>query len=299
MIFYVTGSLFESPAQTLVNTVNTGGVMGKGIALTFKQIFPQMFEEYQELCEQAAIKIGTLHLYRTPNKTVLNFPTKESWRKPSRLEYIEAGLKRFVEIYQDAGIHSAAFPPLGCGNGELSFNDVRPLMEKYLSPLPIPIYIYPPFPADEPPEHRRPQEIGRWLREQPSALPFKEVWADLREILSEPRTVRSRQTGKSFQADFVDRDPDPYVRVLSGNKTEHISTGDVKQLWGRLRHHAVVTPESTREGAYLFPLLAELPYVRLIRVAASYEKFSTMSIFGLQLVGVPPKEKQTALALAG
>jgi len=127
MLTYVTGDLFESPAQTLVNTVNTVGVMGKGIALRFKQIYPEMFAKYQELCESGQFTIGQLYLWRTPNKWVLNFPTKEHWRRPSKLQYIEAGLEKFVEGYQDAGISSIAFPPLGCGNGELDFDEVRPL----------------------------------------------------------------------------------------------------------------------------------------------------------------------------
>ena len=90
-ITYVRGNLFESPAQVLVNTVNTVGVMGKGVALEFKKLFPEMFEEYRRLCEGRLLKIGMLHIYRTPHKWVLNFPTKEHWRQPSRVEYIDAG----------------------------------------------------------------------------------------------------------------------------------------------------------------------------------------------------------------
>src|SRR5688572_9683963 len=83
MISYISGNLFESPAQTLVNTVNTVGVMGKGIALQFRELYPRMFEEYQRLCESGQFKIGSLFLWRTSNKLILNFPTKSSWRRPS------------------------------------------------------------------------------------------------------------------------------------------------------------------------------------------------------------------------
>ncbi|HLD94727.1 MAG TPA: macro domain-containing protein, partial [Anaerolineales bacterium] len=143
MITYLDISLFDSPAQTLVNTVNTVGVMGKGIALAFKQLYPEMYQEYRKLCEERKFTVGMLYIYRTPNKIVVNFPTKQHWRTPSRLDYIEAGLKKFVDRYQDYGISSVSFPQLGCGNGELDWQkQVQPLMEKYLKDLPIPVYIH-------------------------------------------------------------------------------------------------------------------------------------------------------------
>ena len=120
MITYVACDLFLSPARVLVNTVNTVGVMGKGIAKRFKQIYPDMFERYQQLCEGDAFDIGELWLYKTPNKWVLNFPTKRHWRQQSRPEHIEQGLRKFGDTYHVLGITSVSFPLLGCGNGELS-----------------------------------------------------------------------------------------------------------------------------------------------------------------------------------
>src|SRR5688572_26562315 len=99
MLTFVRGNLFESPAKVLVNTVNTVGVMGKGIALSFKQIYPEMFQRYVQLCESGQLDIGKLWLYKTPHKWILNFPTKKNWRAPSRLEYLEAGLRKFVATY--------------------------------------------------------------------------------------------------------------------------------------------------------------------------------------------------------
>jgi len=143
MITYVIGNLFESPARVLVNTVNTVGVMGKGIAKDFKAIYPDMFREYQKLCESKKLTIGKLWLYKTPNKWILNFPTKTTWKQPAKVEYIESGLETFVRMYAKKGITSIAFPPLGCGNGELDWeNQVRPIMEKYLKRLPIDIFIF-------------------------------------------------------------------------------------------------------------------------------------------------------------
>jgi O-acetyl-ADP-ribose deacetylase (regulator of RNase III) len=143
MILYVSSSLFTSPAQVLVNTVNTVGVMGKGIALEFKKLYPEMFREYQELCETGKLSIGKLHLFKSPNKWVLNFPTKQHWRHPSKVEYIEAGLVEFSRRYAQWGIHSIAFPALGCGNGRLDFaSQVQPVMHKYLGRLPIEVFIH-------------------------------------------------------------------------------------------------------------------------------------------------------------
>lgn len=142
MIIYVAGDLLKSNAQTLVNAVNTVGVMGKGVALTFKQAYPEMFTQYQALCAAKQFQVGSLWLYKSPDKWVLNFPTKTHWRSPSKLEYIEAGLQKFREIYFQMSITSIAFPRLGCGAGGLDWeSQVRPLMERYLSALPIEITI--------------------------------------------------------------------------------------------------------------------------------------------------------------
>ena len=143
MITYVVGDIFTSPAKVLVNTVNTVGVMGKGIAYGFKRIYPEMFEQYQYFCEEGMFNVGQLWLYKTPHKWILNFPTKKHWRSKSKVEYIEAGLQKFVDTYDLKGMLSVAFPMLGCGNGGLDWNtQIQPLMEEYLTDLPIDIFIY-------------------------------------------------------------------------------------------------------------------------------------------------------------
>jgi O-acetyl-ADP-ribose deacetylase (regulator of RNase III) len=91
MLTYLYTSLFDSPAQTLVNTVNTVGVMGKGVAKTFRERYPAMFKEYKKLCDGGALTIGSLHLWKSDDRWVLNFPTKTTWRLPSKLEYIQQG----------------------------------------------------------------------------------------------------------------------------------------------------------------------------------------------------------------
>jgi len=146
MITYVKMNIFESPAQVIVNTVNTVGVMGKGIAKQYKTFYPEMFKEYQKYCEEKLLEVGKLWIYKTENKWILNFPTKEHWRSPSKIEYIEKGLQKFVDTYEEKGIRSISFPPLGCGNGGLNWeSEVKPLMEKYLKSIDIDIFIHLPM----------------------------------------------------------------------------------------------------------------------------------------------------------
>ena len=142
MIEYIEADIFESPAQVIVNTVNTVGVMGKGLALSFKQRYPAMFEKYKDACKKHLLTIGKLMLFYEADHWLLMFPTKKDWRNPSKLEYIEKGLMKFISTYDDKNITYVAFPRLGCGNGDLNWNDVKPIMERYLNNLPIDVYIY-------------------------------------------------------------------------------------------------------------------------------------------------------------
>jgi len=116
--------------------------MGKGLAQAFKEREPDMFRSYKRICDQKALVPGKLWLWRGSESWVLNFPTKVHWRNPSKLEWIEQGLAKFVFVYEDQAITEISFPQLGCGNGNLDWKDVRPLMEHYLSKVSIPVYIH-------------------------------------------------------------------------------------------------------------------------------------------------------------
>jgi len=129
----VQGDLFKLSAQTLVNTVNCVGAMGKGIALEFKKRYPAMYERYKELCNKGHIKIGSLWLYKADDgKWILNFPTKDDWRNPSDMDYIVQGLDKFINTYKQKGITSIAFPMLGCNNGGLDKATVLMMMKMHL-----------------------------------------------------------------------------------------------------------------------------------------------------------------------
>ena len=140
------GDIFESKCSTMVNTVNCVGVMGKGIALEFKKRYPEMYLDYMNKCNAGMVKTGRPYLYETSvGSKILNFPTKDHWRSPSRLSYVVEGLEWFVNNYEKYKIDSIAFPPLGCGNGGLTWDVVGPIMYQKLSSLPIKIEIYAPF----------------------------------------------------------------------------------------------------------------------------------------------------------
>lgn len=141
MIFYIKSSVFNSPAKTLVNTVNCLGVMGTGLALEFKLRYPEMFLEYKEKCKNNEIKIGKVDYYIDGNLKIINFPTKFDYKYGSNLKWIEDSLKDFLKTYKEYNLSSVAFPKLGCSNGGLSWEDVKGLMEKYLSKLDIDVYI--------------------------------------------------------------------------------------------------------------------------------------------------------------
>lgn len=145
MITVRVGNLFASEAQTLVNTVNCVGIMGKGIALEFKNWFPEMFRDYEQRCKAGQVKLGRPSLYKDlVGKWVLNFPTKDHWRSLSRLDDIVEGLKFLIAHYRDWGITSIAVPPLGCGHGQLEWKVVGPTLYRYLSKLSIPVELYAP-----------------------------------------------------------------------------------------------------------------------------------------------------------
>lgn len=148
MIKTLSDNIFESKCQTIVNTVNCVGVMGKGLALEFKNRFPDMYKDYVALCRANKVKLGEPYLFKHSNSLwILNFPTKDHWRSISKLHDIIRGLMYLQEKYKDWGITSIAFPALGCSNGQLEWRDVQPRLHRILSRFDIPVEIYAPAEA--------------------------------------------------------------------------------------------------------------------------------------------------------
>lgn len=152
MLNYTQGNLLLAQTEAIVNTVNTVGVMGKGIALMFRETFPRNMAAYAAACKAGEVNIGTMFVTETNElsgpKWVINFPTKKHWRQPSKLEWIKEGLQDLRKILIKKSIRSISLPPLGCGNGGLEWGEVKPEIEKALGDLTnIKIVIYEPIGA--------------------------------------------------------------------------------------------------------------------------------------------------------
>lgn len=150
MIESTKGNLLEASAQALVNTVNTQGVMGKGIALQFRNTFPAMFKAYADACKSGQVRLGQMNVHDLGGigegpRWIINFPTKGHWKAKSRIEDIQSGLKSLVDTVQRLGVESIAVPPLGCGYGGLDWKEVRPLIVEAFAALPnVRVLLYAP-----------------------------------------------------------------------------------------------------------------------------------------------------------
>ena len=178
MIEYTTGDILKSGAEALVNTVNCVGVMGRGIALQFKNAYPENFKAYAAACKREEVQPGRMFVfetgYLTPPRYIINFPTKRHWRGKSRIEDIESGLKALANVIRMKNIRSIAMPPLGSGLGGLDWaGEVRPLVEAALRPLvDVRVVVYEPngVPASD---------TMQSLRELPKMTPGRAALVEL------------------------------------------------------------------------------------------------------------------------
>ena len=184
MVKVLIGNMFESKAQTLVNTVNCVGVMGKGVALEFKKRFPDMFKDYVARCKAGQVKLGQPYLYkRLVPPWILNFPTKKHWRSMTKLDDIVNGLEYLLKHYKEWGIKSLAVPPLGCGQGQLEWRVVGPTLYRYLKRMDIPVELYAPY--GTPHEELRPEYLEKGAElSMPNPEWIKPAWMALVEILN-------------------------------------------------------------------------------------------------------------------
>ena len=260
MIEYIEGDIFDSPAQVIVNTVNTVGVMGKGLALSFKKRYPDMFESYKKVCEKHQLTIGKLMLHQEADHWILLFPTKENWRNPSKLEYIEKGLMKFVNTYAEKHITSIAFPKLGCGNGELDWNLVRPLMERYLKPLPIDVYIYLGINSDNLPEHKEQQKTIKWLKENAKDMSFDGVVDDLK-TLSPIVPYSFNYNGIEYSFAY-----DNGITIENDNIKIQVTENDFFAIWDEIRNQSVFRIPDNNEIELVYALLFSLGYLSAIKI---------------------------------
>lgn len=182
------GDILKSKTQTLINTVNCVGIMGKGIALEFKNRFPEMFKDYVEKCERKEVKVGVPYIYKTlfPPQ-IINFPTKDHWKSVAKISDIEYGLQHLLEHYKEWGVTSLAIPPLGCGNGQLEWKAVGPLIYRFGKQMNIPVEMYAPY-GTSPKEMtveflNQPALNGAYLNKTAVQSSMNPAWVALVEIL--------------------------------------------------------------------------------------------------------------------
>ncbi|MGC8904934.1 type II toxin-antitoxin system antitoxin DNA ADP-ribosyl glycohydrolase DarG [Thermus sp.] len=184
MLRFVRGDLLKARVEALVNTVNTVGVMGKGVALQFKRTFPDNYQAYMRACKRGEVQIGRIFVHdRGPlakPRYIFNFPTKKHWRHPSRMEYVEEGLKDLVRQIRELGVHSIALPPLGAGNGKLPWPEVRRRIQEALGALEgVEVLVY------EPPEEPQAHPIAP-LKAKPRLTPARAALLKLYGALGKP-----------------------------------------------------------------------------------------------------------------
>ena len=218
------GSLLSEDTEALVNTVNTVGVMGKGVALQFKEKYPLNYKLYREACEEKKVEIGKMFITETGQighpKYIINFPTKQHWKGFSKLEYVEKGLDNLVNLINSLNIKSIAIPPLGCGNGGLQWSVVKPLILSKLSEIKdLDIALYEP--SDE--AYKIPRK--RETRKSPkmtslraltlnSLIRYKELGYELTILEIQKLVYLLQRLGLSFSLDFVRQKYGPYANKL-------------------------------------------------------------------------------------
>ena len=223
MIKISQGNLIEAKAEALVNTVNTVGIMGKGIALQFKQAYPENFNAYQKACKTGEVKTGkmfTIHTGQMVNPHyIINFPTKQHWKEKSKIEYIESGLNDLVAQVKRLGIKTIAVPPLGCGNGGLDWNKVRPMIEKAFSQLPeVEVLLFAPEGApngDKMPVHTKKPNLTR-LRAMLLKLihRYSDPGYRVSNLEVQKLAYFLQTSGEDLKLDFVKEKYGPYAEKL-------------------------------------------------------------------------------------
>lgn len=270
MLTYHRTSLLESQAQTIVNTVNTVGVMGKGLAHEMRKKYPTMFKAYKKICDERLLDIGQLWLWRGSDQWILNFPTKKNWRNPSKIEYIELGLRKFRDQFERQGIREIAFPRLGCGNGGLDWNSVKPIMHEYLADLPIRIYIH-DFDVDIGfPEHKE-------YSPEFAQNSFHDFMFDVDMAIDlNGGYFKYLDNSGEFHATLDPRDDVKILRLEASGWCAEIDELELVELWVLLNKGPVDSSRLMRvakeHAMPLFSLLSVIDYIRPVEVSQDGER---------------------------
>jgi O-acetyl-ADP-ribose deacetylase (regulator of RNase III) len=289
MIEFTSGNLLEADVDALVNTVNTVGVMGKGIALQFKQAFPDNYKAYQAGCKRGDVQLGKMFVVSRVARPlyIINFPTKKHWKSRSRLHDIEAGLQDLVAVIQEKQISSIAIPALGCKNGGLDWQDVCPLIEAALAEVPdVRALIYPPGSAPAA-EHMQVQT------KRPNMTPGRAAIISLMQqyLLSGYNTLDMlaiqklayflQEIGEPLKLDFVKYHYGPYTETLQ-HVLQRIEGHYIRGYGDRSQTPSIRLLDGAAEEADAFLKTNPDTYQRLQRVTQLIEGFETP--YGLELL---------------
>lgn len=287
------GNLLTADVDALVNTVNTEGVMGKGLALQFKKAFPENFASYERACKAGEVKTGQMHVVQrlASPRFIINFPTKARWRQPSKLEYVRDGLRDLLAQVKRLKIESIAVPPLGCGNGGLEWSAVRPLIVEAFSAVPeVRVVLFEPAdaPAADQIIDRRKKPAMTSARAAVLALMGRYLETDYEYRLSLVEVQKLayflQLAGEDLRLEYRAHHYGPYadnlrkaLRNIEGHYTRGVGDGK----------NSPETPLELLPGAVeeARTFLAQKPetMARLDRVAALIEGFETP--FGMELLG--------------
>lgn len=290
MIQLTQGNLLESNAEALVNTVNCVGVMGKGIALQFKQKFPDNFAAYERACRHKEVHTGRMFTVPTGRlinpRFIINFPTKNHWKGKSRIEDIESGLQALVEEIKKLGIQSVAVPPLGCGNGGLNWNEVRPLIEAAFSQLPaVQVALY----APEFQLRAEAMQVGTVKKELTRARAllisliarYKEKDYPLTKLEIQKLAYFLQEAGEPLSLNYVKDNFGPYAEKL--NFVLQLLEGHYIRGYGdRNSNSAIQLMPTAEEAASAFLIRESDVDARLSKVSDLIEGFETP--YGLELL---------------
>ncbi len=218
------GDILEAKAEALVNTVNTVGVMGKGVALQFKRAFPDNYRAYAKACKRGEVEVGKVFVYDRNTlenpRYIVNFPTKRHWRGRSKIEYVRTGLEDLVRRIRDLDIQSIALPPLGCGNGGLNWDEVRALIEEASDRLPeVKFFVYEPQEATEPKSLAAKEPRPRLTPARAALLKLfaaYEAWGDhIGRLEAQKIAYFLQNAGMDLKLDFVKSKYGPHAETLN------------------------------------------------------------------------------------
>jgi O-acetyl-ADP-ribose deacetylase (regulator of RNase III) len=292
MIEHKTGNLLDAQAEALVNTVNTVGVMGKGIALQFRQAFPENYEAYRKACEHKEVQPGRMFVFDTGKfypRYIVNFPTKRHWKGKAKIEDVQSGLVDLIATVKRLGIKSIAVPPLGCGNGGLRWEQVQPLIEAAFAEVPdVRVLLYGPDGAPE-------AEKMRTATKRPNMTPGRAVLLALFENYMLPGYRLSmleaqklayflQAAGQPLKLRFYKQRYGPYAEALQ-HVMQHMEGHFIKGYGDRSQGAAAGTvtlvPEAVNEAAAFLKEDAET-LNRLAHVTRLIEGFEYP--YGLELL---------------